>query len=174
LGGEIPERQPSLAHAYCASGNYTVTVAVADGDGGSDSDSFGVEVTNSPPQVASGGPINGFEGTGLALDGASVSDPDVKESHTATVDSGDGTIDPVNVSGSGDIQKSHTYADNGVYTVTVKACDSNAACDAATTTATIANVAPKITVVVLDQPACGTPARLRFRVTDPPPRHTTR
>ena len=71
--------------------------------------------------------------------------------HTATIDWGDsptgpGTITVNDTSGSslGSVDGTHTYADNGTYTVVVEVCDGDGGCDSDTFTATIANVDPTV------------------------------
>jgi hypothetical protein len=76
-------------------------------------------------------------------------DPGIPDTHTATInwgDSGTGGETVTSPSGStpGTVSGTHTYADNGTYTVTVTVCDSDLDCDSDTFTATIANVDPTV------------------------------
>jgi hypothetical protein len=71
--------------------------------------------------------------------------------HTATIDWGDsptgpGTITVNDTFGSslGSVDGTHTYADNGTYTVFVEVCDGDGGCDSDTFTASIANVDPTV------------------------------
>jgi hypothetical protein len=51
------------------------------------------------------------------------SDADTGQTHTATIDWGDGNIEPVQVLSSPDrVRGQHVYTDNGSYNVTVPAC----------------------------------------------------
>ena len=56
---------------------------------------------------------------------ATFTDPGI-DTHTATIDWGDGTLAPADVSGTS-VAGTHTYADNGVYTVTVSVADDDGA-----------------------------------------------
>jgi PKD repeat protein len=89
-----------------------------------------------PPVAVPGGPYDGFEGSAVSFDGSGSLDP-AGGGLTYAWDFGDGS------SGTG-VSPSHTYADNGVYTVqlTVTAADDQT--HSATTTATIENVAPSV------------------------------
>ncbi len=86
------------------------------------------------------------EGQPLAVT-ATFSDPDVGDSHTATVNWGDGTTSTATVvphAGGGDISASHTYADDGVYAATVTVTDRDGATSEQTFQVTVANVAPTL------------------------------
>jgi PKD repeat protein len=91
---------------------------------------------NSPPVADAGGPYTGEEGSEATCDGTGSSDPD-GDSLTYAWDFGDGNT------GSGSAA-SHTYADNGVYTVSLTVTDPDGAASTQSTTATIANVAPAV------------------------------
>jgi PKD repeat protein len=88
------------------------------------------------------------EGDIVDLDPATFTDPGTADTHTATVDWGDGTPPEPGVvdeaHGSGTVAGSHVYADNGVYTVTVTVTDDDGASDSDTLTMTVANVAPVV------------------------------
>jgi PKD repeat protein len=90
---------------------------------------------NSPPTAVPGGPYRS-EGT-ITLDGSASSDPE-NQPLTYAWSFGDGTT------GSG-VNPTHTYAADGSYTVSLTVTDSRGAASApATTTATIANIAPTV------------------------------
>ena len=91
-----------------------------------------------PPVANAGGPYTGAEGAAVALDGSASATNPAGGALSYAWDFGDGS------SGTG-AAASHTYADNGSYTVTltVTAVESGLT-NSATTTATIANVAPVV------------------------------
>jgi PKD repeat protein len=95
--------------------------------------------TNRPPTAAAGDQYAGNEGTLVSFNGAASSDPD---GHTLTYDWNFGDGSP---HGTG-ATPSHTYADNGTYSVTLTVDDGHGATASASATATISNVAPTITV----------------------------
>ena len=95
------------------------------------------ESGNNPPAALPGGPYVGFEGTPVVLN-LSGADPDGNALQYSW-DLGDGT------NGRGPLPPaSHTYADNGSYTITLTVSDQNGGTDTKSTTASIANVAPTI------------------------------
>lgn len=95
-----------------------------------------VESMTSPPQAATDGPYTGSEGTSLSLSGAASTDPDL-DALTYSWTFGDGAT------GSG-VSVSHTYAQDGVYTVQLTVTDTRGLTRTTSTTATIGNQAPLI------------------------------
>lgn len=102
---------------------------------------------NSPPELATLGDIAANEGDRVTVS-ASFSDADLADSHTATIDWGDGTVGPADISeadGLGTATAKHVYADNGNYAIGVTVRDLAGATAAVSATARIANVAPTVT-----------------------------
>ena len=115
---------------------------------------------NRPPVVHTAGQVSGVEGSALALDGT-VSDDAAGVISSWTVDG------PCAITGEGP-QSSATCADDGVYTATLTAVDSDGASVSATTTLTVANAAPVLGDVAVD--AAG--ARIEFSDAGPLDQHT--
>ncbi len=96
-----------------------------------------VESNTAPPTAAVNGPFASDEGSAVAMSAAGSSDPDAGQVLTFAWTFGDGgTATGATVS--------HTYAQNGIYTVTVVVTDPLGLTSTATTTATVANVAPAV------------------------------
>jgi PKD repeat protein len=129
-------------------------------DSGTTACHAGTAPVNHPPTAAAGGPYSGSEGSAVAFNGSGSSDPD-GDALTYAWSFGDGGT------GTG-VTPSHTYADNGSYTVTLTVTDSkNAASAPVTTTATIANVAPTVSVPASLTATAGSPFTLTATFSDP-------
>ena len=169
---------------YADNGTYTVRVTVYDDDGGSDFETFTVTVDNVDPTLtATVTPSVLDEGDTVAVT-ASFSDPgfdnpanpavppEKAETFTYEIDWGDGhstgVLDVVNVTpgypGSdttGFFDGTHTYADNGTYTVRVTVYDDDGGSDFETFTVTVDNVSPTLTATVTPRPVLRWQAHLR-------------
>ena len=134
----------SGSHLYVDDGIYTVTVTVTDDDGGSHSDTLTVTVNNVVPVVEAGIDQTVDEGDTVNLDPATFSDIGTGDTHTATIDWGDGspaeagTVDQNNDTVSG----SHLYADDGTCTVTVTVNDDDGGSHSDTLVITVNEVPP--------------------------------
>jgi len=166
------------SHTYADNGVYTVTVTLSDDDGATVQKTFTVTVRNVDPvlTVVPNQIVN--EGTELVIpDIGTFTDPgfdndknvggETEEKFTYTIDWGDGsdlefgeaTIDVHGQPGvltQGSFDGSHTYADNGVYTVTVTISDDDGGSDVKTFTVTVRNVAPSVIVAPNQQTDEGT------------------
>jgi PKD repeat protein len=142
-------------HAYADNDVYTVTVSVSDGDGGSDTDSFQVTVNNVPPvlvvaqdQMVNEGQLLDLSGSGMASPLGLFVDAGVNDTHTGTVDWGDGSgpqsATVVSVNGAGTLGSTHTYLENGTYTVTVVVMDDGGGSDTDTFQVVVNNVDPTV------------------------------
>ena len=100
---------------------------------------------NRAPVVEAGGNQAIAEGGSVSLDPATFVDGDCFEVNTATIDWGDGNITAGTVDQVLDtVAGSHTYADDGTYTVIVTVSDDDGASGVDNFTVTVSNVAPTI------------------------------
>jgi PKD repeat protein len=157
-----------VTHVLRSVGTPTVTVQVADDASGSASGSVAVPVTNVPP-APTVGPMAVAEGAPVSLT-VLTGDPGYDDSFTETVDWGDGTPPdtvPWGTSTKGTLGSPvHTYAEAGVYDVTVGVDDGRGGSAGTTTTVTVTNVSP----VVTTQPGsstAGADGELQGAFTDP-------
>ena len=124
-----------LSHAYSAGGSYTVTVTVSDGtESASRSQTV---IVRTKPTANANGPYTSTEGASIDLTAAGSADPDGSIQSYAW-DFGDGTT------GSGAVA-SHTYAQDGAYSVTLTVTDNDGLTGVASTNVVVSNVAPQIT-----------------------------
>jgi alpha-tubulin suppressor-like RCC1 family protein len=96
--------------------------------------SFAVMIPNRPPVPNAGGPYSGNEGSPVLFDGRLSSDPE-GNSLTYSWDFGDGTH-------AVGVTPTHSYKDNGSYSVSLTVNDGQLNSTVATSPVTIANVAP--------------------------------
>jgi Tol biopolymer transport system component len=134
----------SSSYVYADDGPHTVEVCVTDGGGLTGCDSFLVTVANVAPTVNAGADQSAGVGATVSLIPATFNDLGTLDTHTATVDWGDGsgvqmgTVTeasfgpPGSTSGAnGTVAASHAYTAIGTYTPTVCVTDDESAtsCD---------------------------------------------
>ena len=139
-----------LTHQYLddnpsgsSSDTYSIAVQLTDDDGGSDSESTSVTVSNLAPTLAAAATDATLADPAAlgetVLFTAAVSDVGTLDTHSATIDWGDGTITPGTIAG-GQVTGSHSYAAGGIYTVTVTLTDDDGGSAVSTTTAVVTGV----------------------------------
>lgn len=105
----------------------TLTLTVRDPFGMRDDDTAQVNVLNVPPTLAGLTAPVGVQPLGDSISlSASFSDPGTLDTHTATWDWGDATMEAASLTesnGSGSITGSHTYLSPGPYTITLTVTD---------------------------------------------------
>lgn len=133
----IPGTAPmdiDLTHTYADDGIYTVQVSIAGDAGISDSRQISIDVFNVVPLVNAGPDRTVALGDAMLV-AATFVDPGA-DSHTATVDWGDGNLEAASVAGN-QVTASHIYDQIGQYTVTVTVEDDGLASGSATFMATV-------------------------------------
>ena len=144
--GTSMEQSPS--YTYRDDGVYKVTLAVTDDDGSSSSKTVALTVNNVAPSILPGPDQVVDEGTPINLVPCIFVDPGVNDTHTATIDWGDGIIEAGMVSevssGSGTVTGKHIYTDYGVYEVTITVTDDDGDSASDTRTVTVNNADPSI------------------------------
>jgi hypothetical protein len=153
---------------------YTVRARIIDKDGGYTEYTTNVTVRNVTPSVTAAANQAADEGTSKSFNLGSFSDPGTNDGPWAVdVDWGDlSTHTTFNATSTGTLAaQSHTYADNGTKTVTVKVTDKDGGSGQATFQVTVANIAPIITsfsgTTSLSGPLVFYPATFNGTFTDP-------
>src|SRR5205807_5277211 len=121
-----------------------VRARIIDKDGGYTEYTTDITVKNVAPTVTAPSDQSSDEGASHAFDLGSFSDPGVNDAPWAVhVNWGDNTSTNGTRSAQGGLgTSSHTYDDNGTYTVTVKVTDKDGGSGEASFKVTVANVAP--------------------------------
>jgi hypothetical protein len=156
---DLSTASPTIMHTFPDDFSGTVGLRVTDAEGESDIDDASLEVRNVAPDVDAGPNQASTEGATVTLAPATLTDVGTLDTHTATINWGDGTPTEPGVvtqgAGSGSVAGSHVYADDGVYTVKVCVTDDDAGTTCDTLSVTITNVAPTITSLSTNSAGCG-------------------
>ncbi|MEW5801617.1 MAG: Ig-like domain-containing protein [bacterium] len=141
---------------------YVVTAKDSEDNESSYSSEISATTTNRPPQAVIGGPYSGQEGSVLTLSGSGSSDPDPEDSLTYAWDlDNDGEFDDADT-----VNPTFIWPDNGSYTISLQVSDGSLT-DIDTTTVTIVNIAPIVTIgpdITIDE---GESVSFTSSVTDP-------
>ncbi len=130
-----PSNTFDLQHVYCDNDVYSILITVFHEGEEWGSDSAIVTVNNVAPTIESlsGPPTDPLQlGSPIQLT-SEFSDPGCLDTHTATIDWGDGETTTIAVPfGTFDVADSHTYAGAGVYLITLTVTDDDGGSDSAT------------------------------------------
>jgi|GEM_PF-1839254 len=150
-----------LTHVYTdGANNYTINVTLTDSDGATDTTSQAVTVNNVAPTITLTGAANSAEGSVYTLTIAA-DDPGDDTITSWQIDWGDGSTTAGALG-----NNTHTYADNGNYTITVTATDEDGSYTA-TKGVAVSNVAPTITLTGAANSAEGSVYTLTIAAGDP-------
>lgn len=159
----------TVGHTYAVAGTYALTVTATDprllsGRASTTATISPAGGVNVPPVADAGGPYAGVEGTSIQLDGSQSFDPDNSPLGISFEwDFGDGSAT------SSATSPSHTYQDNGTYSVILRVADFNDT-TTATVQVTVGNVAPTGVLVAPSSVVQGTPFSMSLvSLVDPSP-----
>ena len=126
---------PIINHTWGDDFTGTVRLRVTDNDGITDTDTISVTVYNVAPTVEAGLSQTVNEGDPVSFSG-SFTDPGWLDTHTIFWDFGD------SINATGTLTPTHTYGDNGVYTITLNVTDNDDGVGTDSLIVTVSNVAP--------------------------------
>ena len=155
-------------HSYADEGSFPVIVSVIDQNGTTGSAQATVSVSNAPPAVTLPNTINAEEGTAVTVT-AIFTDLGVEDTHTATIDWGDGTTSSGTVSvdaGISTASGTYTYQDDGDFVVTVTVTDNADDSGTDTTAAVIRNTAADLGLSTITDAAEGSAVTVAVNFAD--------
>jgi len=153
---------PTASYTWSDDWSGAVMVEVSDGEL-TDTETATVTVSNVAPTVEAGADQTVDEGSSMSFSG-SFTDPCAEDTHTIEWNFGDGSF-------SSELNPTHDYDDNGVYTVTLTVTDDDGGVGTDTLTVTVNNVAPTINessfIGPMDPVQVGTEISVSAAFTDP-------
>lgn len=137
----------AATHTYDDQGVFIAQASVTDDTGKSGLDSVSVTVTNAIPVVVAGANLVVSVSTVSDEVLATFTDAGVLDTHTATIDWGDGTALATGTVDAGSVRGSHVYGFYGLYTVTITVADDDGGSASTTVSAQVYNIpaVPSIT-----------------------------
>jgi hypothetical protein len=172
-GDVVPDSEEKvLTFAPRDNGEYRVRLSVTDIESGLTAypAELIVRSVNSAPSMSAGEEETADEGAVVTI-GVGFTDAGILDTHTATLDWGDGTVVEAGVvtesMGSGTVSGSHVYADDGVHTLTVTVTDDDGAVGTDTLSVNVANVPPVVTISGADKAYTDVPYELSLSSSDP-------
>lgn len=134
---------PAQSHVYATNGDFTIVVNISDDDGTQASSSL-VSVANPLPIVTPPVPQTSIEGSSTQFLLGAFTDVNNSGNYTVTVNWGDGTPNTVfNQANTGAVTfQNHTFAQDGVFTVTITVADVDGTSIPVSFQATVQNVLP--------------------------------
>jgi PKD repeat protein len=145
---DISGNPSSVTHVYLDGAHtYTASATAIDENGSYSTNNLTITVNNVAPVVNTASNVSGAEGALVSFAGT-FTDAGVLDTHTATINWGDGNTTNGSVqeqNGAGIVTGTHYYGETGSYTITLTVKDDSNATGSLTSTATISNVNPKVT-----------------------------
>jgi len=137
----------TATHTYDDQGVFIAQASVTDDTGKSGLDTLTITVTNATPVVVAGANLVVSVSTVSDEVLATFTDAGVLDTHTATIDWGDGTALATGTLDAGSVRGSHSYGFYGLYTVTVTVTDNDGGSGSTTLSAQVYNIpaVPSIT-----------------------------
>ncbi len=159
--GTQPIIGQNVNHIFADNGNYNVVLTVTDKDGAVTTQTTTVKVDNVAPTIVNIIKPERIQESQTVQFTATAIDVGINDTFTYSWNFGDGT-DPVigqNVN--------HTFADDGIYHLTLTVTDNDGGVTTQTTTVTVDNVAPTITALTIPTDIrTGTPTLFQATATD--------
>ncbi|MCA9169329.1 MAG: hypothetical protein KDB23_16760 [Planctomycetales bacterium] len=162
-----------VVHRYVNDGTYTISATLTDDDLDSNTQVATVVVTNDAPMLTyTVSPLAVDEGDSVTVAGT-IADAGENDTHTVEIDWGDGTVEPVSVSGR-TFNITHVYVDDNPtvttsddYTIIVSVADTldAASTDIVSQLVSVLNVAPTLVSVETDASTIATAKQIGETVT---------
>ncbi len=159
----INSNPSSATHIFADNGSYTISATATDEDGTYNANSKSVTVTNVAPTLVISGNSTVPEGSTYTL-GLSATDPSADTISKWVITWGDGSIQTINSNPS---SATHTFADNGAYTISATATDEDGTYSANSKALTVTNVPPTLVISGNNTLPEGSTYTLNLSATDP-------